>query len=141
MLIHSPPNTLSQSNPVALDAQRHDFNPYVPTSDSVKDERFANAEVQALPNAASKNSYFEDIANVYGAGTRMFGFDEKYSLGLCACKHLNPSYQLTPFSAIFFGGALIGFCLARTMMMSPTNLRDLTIPGGRLSTCVASRAD
>lgn len=30
---------------------------------------------------------------------------------------------------IVFGGGLIGFCLARSMMMSPANVRDLTISG------------
>jgi hypothetical protein len=30
---------------------------------------------------------------------------------------------------VFFGGALIGFCLARTMMLSPANVRDKTVPG------------
>jgi hypothetical protein len=87
MSTHSPPNTLpSQSNTVVLDAQRHNFNPYLPTPDSVKDEGFAKAEIRVLPSASPKRSRFEGITNFYGAVTRMFGFNEKYSLGLCACK-------------------------------------------------------
>jgi hypothetical protein len=96
MLTHPPPNTLSQSNPVVLDAQRHDFNPYVSTSDSVEDEGFAKAEIAVLPSAPPKRSHFEGITNFYWAVTRMFGFDEKYSLGLCTCKTLILLASLLP---------------------------------------------
>ena len=97
MLTHSPPN-ISRSNPVVLDAQRQGFDPYVPASDSVKEEGFAKPETQVLPSAPAKlRSCFEGITNVYGVVTRMFGFNEKYSLGLCACKTLItllPTYSL-----------------------------------------------
>ena len=95
MLTHSPPNTPSQSNPVVLIAhQRDDFNPYGPTStsDSVKDGGFATEKVQLSSSTPPLRSHSEGIiegfANFYGAVTRMCGFNEKYSLGLCACETL-----------------------------------------------------
>jgi len=98
MLTHSPPkgpNTLSQSNPVPLDAH---FNPYVPTPDSVKDEGFAKAVIPP-----PKRSRFEGITNFYGAITRMCGFNEKYSLGLCACKTLILPTSLLPLQRFSLG--------------------------------------
>jgi len=63
--------------------------------------------------ARQRKPRFEGLANLYDAVSWIFGFKEKYSLALL----------------IFFGGTLIGFCLARTMMMNPKNVRDLTVPG------------
>jgi hypothetical protein len=96
MLVHSPPNT-SQSNPVVLNAQRQDLNSYVPqaASDSVKDEGLAKADVSSVP--PTKHPHFEGMTNFYWAVTRIFGFNEKYSLALCACKTLiafSPAYSL-----------------------------------------------
>lgn len=120
MLTHSPSTTSNGHSPaVGLSSQKQDFNVYVPrpvASDFDKDEGFGRAEIGVRPNTPPtkrSSSCFEGIGNFYRAVTRMCGFNEKYSLGLL----------------IFFGGALIGFCLARTLMMSPANLRDLTIPG------------
>jgi len=61
----------------------------------------------------SKKSHFEGLVNAYDAVSWIFGFKEKYSLVLL----------------LIFGGALIGFCFGRTMMMNPANIRDLTISG------------
>jgi len=52
-------------------------------------------------------------ANTYWNISWILGFKERPSLVLL----------------IVFGGALIGFCLGRTMMMDPNNVQNLTIPG------------
>lgn len=54
---------------------------------------------------------------------------------------VQPHSLLQLFAGLFFGGALIGFCLARTIMMSPANVRDLTVPGGCLLTCASFVTD
>ncbi|KAG8881630.1 hypothetical protein FRB97_009319 [Tulasnella sp. 331] len=51
--------------------------------------------------------------NIYWTASAILGFKERQSLLLC----------------FVFGGALIGFCLARAEMMNPTNLMNLTVPG------------
>ena len=138
MSSYSAPNT-SQSGTTTVDPQRQNFNPYSPGSDAAKDEGvLGSADSPKFPNAPLKSSRFEGARNVYNAVSRIFGFDEKYSLALCASGTLIlPSLpsSLRSLAVIFFVGALIGFCLARTIMMSPGNLRDLTIPGRCLPTC------
>jgi len=82
----------------------------------VTDEELPGAETKVLPEQNAnplRPLRFKGILDVYHAVSWIFGFNETYSLVLC----------------IFFGGALIGFCLARTIMMSPANVRDLTVPG------------
>ncbi|KAG8982356.1 hypothetical protein FRB94_000897 [Tulasnella sp. JGI-2019a] len=53
------------------------------------------------------------IANIYWTASAILGFKEKFSFLLC----------------FVFGGALLGFSLARTEMMSPRNVAHLTVPG------------
>lgn len=36
------------------------------------------------------------------------------------------------FAVVFFGGALIGFCLARSPMMSPAHYREKSVAGEQL---------
>ncbi|KIM82609.1 hypothetical protein PILCRDRAFT_820480 [Piloderma croceum F 1598] len=61
----------------------------------------------------SSRKRFGGLASAYRAISWIFGFKEKYSLAFL----------------IFFGGALVGFCLARTMMMKPSNVRTMTVSG------------
>jgi hypothetical protein len=60
-----------------------------------------------------KTGFLEKVHHSYRAVSWIFGFREKYSLLLL----------------IVFGGALIGFCLARSIMMNPANVRNMTISG------------
>jgi hypothetical protein len=74
---------------------------------------------------------FEGFTNVYRAISWIFGFKEKYSLAFCeymVSEDFAPAY-LSLSAVIFFGGALVGFCLARTMMMKPSNVRTMTVSG------------
>jgi hypothetical protein len=107
MSTHAHPNT-SESNPVVLGAQRQAFNAYVPqaASDSVKDEGFASkADIRMLPNVPhTKHSPFEGLTDFYWAVTRIFGFNEKYSLGLCACKTLIALLSAYSFCSDFLWG-------------------------------------
>jgi hypothetical protein len=52
-------------------------------------------------------------ATTYWNISWIFGFKERFSLAFL----------------VVFGGALIGFCLARTIMFNPKNVQNLTIPG------------
>jgi hypothetical protein len=59
------------------------------------------------------------------------GFREPYSLVLRSyhCMLLL-AVGVNAFDiVIFFGGALVGFCLARSFMMNPVNVRERTVPG------------
>jgi hypothetical protein len=82
MSTHSPHNTIQSTHVV----QRTGFDHYRPASDDIGEEGLAKAEIQELPSPPPKSSHLEGITNFYGAVSRMFGFNEKYSLGLCACK-------------------------------------------------------
>ncbi|ESK86437.1 hypothetical protein Moror_4944 [Moniliophthora roreri MCA 2997] len=53
------------------------------------------------------------IGSVYMSLSWIAGFREKYSLLLF----------------LIFGGALLGFCLARSLLMDPVRMRELTVPG------------
>jgi len=66
-----------------------------------------------VATAQPKRSRCERFTDFYAAATWAFGFREKYSLALL----------------LFFGGALIGFCLARSPMMSPARFREKTVAG------------
>jgi len=65
---------------------------------------------QSLHSTEEHNSSF---LNVWWGISTILGFREKFSL----------------LFFIIFGGALMGFCLARTMMMNPANVQNTTIPG------------
>ncbi|EEB91648.1 hypothetical protein MPER_09963 [Moniliophthora perniciosa FA553] len=51
--------------------------------------------------------------SLYISLSSMVGFREKYSL----------------FLLFVFGGALVGYCLARSLLMNPGKMRSMTVPG------------
>ncbi|KAG9024881.1 hypothetical protein FRB95_010942 [Tulasnella sp. JGI-2019a] len=75
--------------------------PYTTPTEHVKPPQSLGSE-----NGAS-------LANIYWTASAILGFKEKFSFLLC----------------FVFGGALLGFSLARTEMMSPSNVAHLTVPG------------
>ncbi|KAG8907595.1 hypothetical protein FRB99_003519 [Tulasnella sp. 403] len=61
----------------------------------------------------SEKHWNTSLLNVYWSISSILGFKEKYSLVL----------------GFIFGGALVGFCLARAFMMNPANVEHKTVPG------------
>jgi hypothetical protein len=69
--------------------------------------------------------------SIYRSASWIVGFREPYSLVLRSyhCMLLL-AVGVNAFDVvIFFGGALVGFCLARSFMMNPVNVRERTVPG------------
>jgi hypothetical protein len=127
------PSSTSRSDIVALGPQQS-YDPYLPYA-NITHSKNVDPDRTSLPHltiaARQRKSRFEGLANLYDAVSWIFGFKEKYSLALRAFT-VSMAFSV-PYSdlstVIFFGGTLIGFCLARTMMMNPKNVRDLTVPG------------
>jgi hypothetical protein len=108
-------------------------------------EQLTEAESNVKPpldKAPQKTSWFDSIANIYRTVSWILGFNEKYSLAFRAC-YMDDAFPITHsvLLVIFFGGALIGFCLARSMMMSPANVRDKTVPGMYQPSSIALRRE
>jgi hypothetical protein len=115
-----------------------EFRPYV--SPSTKNAELPDPDSTPAPQittAQPRKSRFEGLASAYDALSWIFGFKEKYSLALRACKPMREKLNwlasdILPklFTVFVCGGALIGFCLARSMMMSLANVRHL-MPAGQ----------
>jgi hypothetical protein len=100
-----------------IDANANPNNPFTShivkggaTASSPVEEKVAHVPYDTVTPAPSK---FGALGSAYRSVSWILGFKERFSLVLF----------------IFFGGALVGFCLARTKMMSPYNVRTLTIAG------------
>lgn len=95
------------------------FNPYSPfepdsvAENAVKEEKLGQMRTSPPSSARQTHSRFDGLVNFYYTLSYTLGFKEKYSLSLL----------------FVLGGALVGYCLARTMMMNPANVRDKTVPG------------
>ncbi|KIM81594.1 hypothetical protein PILCRDRAFT_821370 [Piloderma croceum F 1598] len=112
MLAHSPSST-SRSGTIGL-GPKETHSPYLPYASHSELPDLADTQQPHITVVVRpRKSRFEGLANAYSGVSWILGFKEKYSLALL----------------IFFGGALIGFCLGRTMMMSPANVRELTVSG------------
>ncbi|KDQ55610.1 hypothetical protein JAAARDRAFT_37015 [Jaapia argillacea MUCL 33604] len=111
MQVNSPSTSIAE-----VSATNAPFNPYLPfASHSMKQDGLEDFDekVPQSPKAPSTRSRFDGLTSIYRSVSWILGFRERYSLLLM----------------IIFGGALVGFCLARAMMMRPANVRDLTIAG------------
>jgi hypothetical protein len=90
------------------------YNPYgLQSTRPWKEESDDHLAPHSVVTTQSKRSLYEGFADFYRSVSWVAGFKEKFSLILL----------------IFFGGTLIGFCLARTIMMNPANVRDKTVQG------------
>jgi hypothetical protein len=119
--------TVATTTVAGLELQESDYSPYLPYA-TTKEERPVSPAGYA--HARPTNPRFKRLRDAYDAVSWICGFKEKYSLALSAYTSIAPSAYLNFFSAvIFFGGALVGFCLARSIMMSPANLRSMTVSG------------
>jgi hypothetical protein len=107
----------TEALPVGLRTPDRYYNPYAspstPWKEGVASQRDSDVPSHFVVPAQPKPSRNECFVNVYGAISWTLGFREKYSL----------------LFFVLFGGALIGFCLARTMMMYPANIQHKTVPG------------
>ncbi|KAG8769304.1 hypothetical protein FRC12_005045 [Ceratobasidium sp. 428] len=83
------------------------FDPYEDTKDAYREEQG--------PNAAQvpKSSALLTLQSIYFGISGMLGFGERFSL----------------LFFFLFGGALFGFCFSRVMMMVPSNVETVTVPG------------
>ena len=121
MLPFTPPSrpTGSARSPAPLETY---YNPYHTGSqpsfaiqDTVEERKLEPLRASSSPPISQHPPHrrFEGLRNFYYTLSYTLGFKEKYSLFLC----------------FFFGGALVGFCFGRTLMMNPENVRNKTIPG------------
>jgi len=93
---------------------RESRNVYLPyASESPQKEEFTPPTVPYSAAAPPRRSRFQGLANAYDAAGWILGFKEKSSF----------------VSLFIFGGALIGYCLARTMMLDPAKVPTLLVPG------------
>lgn len=121
MLPFTPPSRsigpVSTSNPASLEAYYNPYNspPSTACQDAVEEVKLEHLRPfpSPLPSLRRPRYRFEGLRNFYYTLSHTLGFKEKYSLSLC----------------FVFGGALVGFCLARMMMLNPANIRDKTVPG------------
>lgn len=138
MMAHNTPFTIS-TEAIGLGKSEPRHNPYYVSQPtpwqeellSPPDNDFPPHSVATTQPIRSRNGCFTDF---YGAVSWTLGFREKFSLVLCSYKNsvMLPAGSLLILVVIVFGGALIGFCLARAIMMYPANVRNKTVPGGRL---------
>ncbi|KAG8721990.1 hypothetical protein FRC08_008086 [Ceratobasidium sp. 394] len=85
------------------------FDPYVDeeAKDAYREERRQD-QVDV-----GKSGFLTTLQSAYFATSGMLGFGERFSL----------------LFFLVFGGALFAFCLARVIMMAPSNVETLTVPG------------
>ncbi|KAJ6607455.1 hypothetical protein B0H10DRAFT_1818124 [Mycena sp. CBHHK59/15] len=108
-----PPSTLTTSARVASTLDAPDsFSPYTLAEDKDVDldaqgHNFAPSRPKDYPDRRQPQS------SVYRSISWILGFKEKYSLVNC----------------FIFGGALVGFCLARSITMNPSHTPKLLVPG------------
>lgn len=67
--------------------------------------------------------------SVYRSISWMFGFRENFSLLWCSYKSFHKRSSCLITLVFICGGALLGFCLARSMTLNPKLLEPNTIPG------------
>ncbi|KAG8745785.1 hypothetical protein FRC10_007047 [Ceratobasidium sp. 414] len=93
--------------PVSTNVDR--FDPYIDeeTKDAYREEQRQDEEDIAKP------SFLTTFQSVYFGISGMLGFGERFSL----------------LFFFLFGGTLFGFCFARVVMMIPSNVETITIPG------------
>jgi hypothetical protein len=124
------PSSTSRSGTIGL-VPKEPYSPYLPYASHSELPDPADTRQPDVTVVRPRKSRFEGFANAYSGVSWIFGFKEKYSLALCKCDafpEIRDSSSLQ-YAVIFFGGALIGFCLARTIMMSPANVREMTVSG------------
>ncbi|KAJ6617915.1 hypothetical protein B0H10DRAFT_1796384 [Mycena sp. CBHHK59/15] len=104
-----PPSTPTTSARVASTLYAPDsFSPYTLAEDKdVQGHDFPPSRPQNYPEQRQPRS------SVYRSLSWILGFKEKYSLVNC----------------IIFGGALVGFCLARSITMNPSRTANQLVPG------------
>lgn len=123
--LHSP-YPMKEKDTLKSQFSQENSNGTIRSVDRLRETGFVDT-VQSSP----PRKRFEGFSNVYRAISWIFGFKEKYSLAFCeymVSEDFAPAY-LNLSAVIFFGGALVGFCLARTMMMKPSNVRTMTVSG------------
>ncbi|KAG9121330.1 hypothetical protein FRC07_002745 [Ceratobasidium sp. 392] len=104
-MAYNADHSIMYLSPVPQDMNQYD--PYEDTKDEYKEEQ--------IPTVANvtKSSALLTLQSIYFGISGMLGFGEKFSL----------------LFFILFGGALLGFCLARVIMMAPSNVETMTVPG------------
>jgi hypothetical protein len=116
MSAHTRPTIESEA--VGLRTQQSSYEPYASPQTPWKEVTFAQTDNNWLvphlvATPQTKQSRYGGFVNFYGAVSWTFGFREKYSFAFL----------------LFFGGALVGFCLANTTMMVPANVSGKSVPG------------
>ncbi|QRW01698.1 hypothetical protein RhiLY_00695 [Ceratobasidium sp. AG-Ba] len=78
------------------------------------EDKVAHKEEQGAPETKTgQNGFLTTLQGIYFGISGMLGFGEKFSLCFF----------------ILLGGTLFGFCLARVLMMNPSNVETDTVPG------------
>jgi hypothetical protein len=88
--------------------------------------------VPSIPIATSKPRHFG-----YRSISWALGFRERYSFVLCLCRFIFVvlgSDTDASHAVFIFGGALVGYCLARSPLMSPKTLSTSLVPGMSIKT-------
>ncbi|KAG9127150.1 hypothetical protein FRC07_000477 [Ceratobasidium sp. 392] len=104
-MAHNVDHSIMSLSPAPQDM--HQYDPYEDTKDEYKEE-----QTPAAANA-TKSSALSTLQSIYFGISGMLGFGERFSL----------------LFFVLFGGALFGFCLARVIMMIPSNVETMTVPG------------
>jgi hypothetical protein len=107
-------STLTPNRSAALSISGEPYLPFASPNAAprtIADDDKRSRHTKAAPSYSLPG--LSGLRSIYGTTNSILGFQETFSLAFC----------------VFFGGALVGFCLARSFMMSPSNVEFKTVPG------------